>query len=245
MSRALALLALVAVVSLARAQVGEYRSDLAVGISGGVTINKVSFNPTIKQNWDTGTTFGLTIRYTCENYFGMSCAVQAEVNYAQLGWKELIETSTDTYERTVNYVQVPFLARLGYGREYRGVMGYLVLGPQIAFCVGDKAKRGGEWSDATLALRPNGVTEQYSLPIQKSFEYGLTGGLGMEVSSKIGRFLIEGRYYFALSDMFRNGKTDYFSRSANGTIIAKVSYLFDVIRTKKRTPEPVATADDD
>ncbi len=234
MKRFAVCLASLAVSCSALAQVGEYRNDLAIGVNGGVTINKVSFDPTIKQNWKMGATMGFTIRYTCENYFGMSCAIQAEVNYAQLGWKELIETSADTYERTVNYVQVPLLARLGYGKEYRGVMGYLILGPQVGFYISDKDKRGGEWSDYTLSYRPNGVTEQYDLPIQKTFEYGLTGGLGMEVSSKIGHFMVEGRYYFALSDMFKNGKSDYFARSANGTIIAKVTYLFDVIKTKRR-----------
>ncbi len=227
--------ALLLTCSAVHAQVGEYRSDLAIGINGGMTINKVSFNPTIKQKWKQGTTFGVTIRYTCEKYFGMLCAVQAEVNYTQLGWKENIETSTDTYERTVNYVTVPLLAHLAMGKEQHGVMGYLVLGPQLDFYLSDKDKRGGEWSDETLGLRPNGVTEQYSLPIQNTFGYGLTGGLGMEINTGIGHFMVEGRYYYALSDMFDNGKADYFSRSSNGTIIAKISYLFDVIKTKHRT----------
>ncbi|MCD8302166.1 MAG: PorT family protein [Prevotellaceae bacterium] len=221
----------------ARAQVGEYRNDFAIGVNGGVLFNKVSFDPTIKQNFYMGKTMGITLRYTSERYFGMCCAIQAEVNYAQMGWKELIETSTDTYERRVNYVQVPLLARLGFGKEYRGVMGYLVLGPQIAFYISDKDKRGGDWSSYTLSLRPNNVTEQYDLSIQKKFEYGLTGGAGMEVNTKVGHFMIEGRYYFGLSDMFNNGKADYFARSASGAIIAKVTYLFDLIKTKRQSAE--------
>ena len=222
------------VVDVSMAQVGEYRSDLAIGVNGGYALNKVSFDPTIKQKYHGGMMGGITIRYTSERYFGICCALQAEVNYAQLGWKENIETSTDTYERAVNYIQVPLLARLGYGKENKGVMGYLVLGPQLGFYLNDKEKRGGEWSEATLALRPNLVTAQYTLPIQHTFEYGLTGGLGAELSSKAGHFLLEGRYYFALSDLFKNGKADYFSRSANGAIIVKLSYLLDIIKTKKQ-----------
>ncbi|MCD8303950.1 MAG: PorT family protein [Prevotellaceae bacterium] len=233
MRRTLATLALALVACSALAQVGEYRSELAVGVNGGLVYNRVSFDPTVKQQFLSGSTMGVTLRYTCERYFGMRCAVQAEVNYTGLGWREVIETSEDTYQRRVSYVQVPFLASLGFGKEYGGVMGYLVLGPQIAFYLSDSDKRGGEWTDETLALRPNQVTEQYDLPIQKTFEYGLTGGLGFEVNTRrAGHFAIEGRYYFALSDMFNNGKADYFSRSANGTIIAKVTYLFDVIKTK-------------
>ena len=163
----------------------------------------------------------------------MLCAIQAEVNYAQLGWKEKIETSDDRYSRTINYVQVPLLARLGFGKEVKGVMGYLVLGPQLGFYLSDKDKRSGTWSAATLALRPNNVIKQYDLPIQNHFEYGITGGLGMEMNTKkAGHFMIEGRYYFALSNIFHDGKADTFGRSANGAIVAKVSYLFDVFSRK-------------
>jgi len=215
------------------AQVGEYRSALALGVNGGYNWNKVSFDPTIKQKYHGGTTLGFTMRYTCERYFKMLCAVQAEVNYAQLGWTEVIETSDDKFSRTINYVQVPFLARLGMGKEVKGMMGYLVLGPQLGFYISDKDKRSGTWSAATLAQRPNNVVEQYSLPIQNHFEYGITGGLGMEVNTKkAGHFSIEGRYYFALSNIFHDGKADTFGRSANGAIVAKVTYLFDVFSRK-------------
>jgi hypothetical protein len=215
------------------AQVGKYRSALAIGVNGGYILNKASFDPTIKQSYHGGITGGLTLRYTCEKYFAMLCAVQAEVNFAQMGWKENIETSTDTYSRTVNYIQVPLLAHLGFGKEAGGVMGYLVLGPQLGFYLSDSDKRGGEWSAVTLDLRPNHVTAQYDLPIQRTFEYGITGGLGFAVNTRrAGHFMIEGRYFFALSDMFKNGKADAFGRSANGAIVAKASYMFDLFSRK-------------
>lgn len=217
----------------AKAQVGEYRNALALGVNGGYVLNKVSFDPTIKQSYHGGASMGLTLRYTCEKYFKVLCALQFEANYAQLGWKEFIETSNDTYSRTVNYIQVPFLARLGFGREEKGVMGFLVLGPQVDFYLNDRDKRGGEWSSETLASRPNHVTQQYDLPIQNTFEYGITGGLGLEVNTRhAGHFMIEGRYYYGLSNMFHDGKSDPFGRSANGTIVAKATYLFDLFRRK-------------
>lgn len=214
----------------ASAQVGELRNDFAIGVNGGVVMDKISFDPTIKQVFKPGPSCGITARYTCEKYFNLVCAIQAEINYAQMGWKELIETSTDTYERHINYLQVPLLARLGIGKEKRGVMGYLILGPQLGFCLGDKEKRGGEWSETNLHLRPNYVIQQYDLPIQRKFDYGITGGLGLEVSTAIGHFMLEGRYYFGLSDIFNNGKADKFGRSAHGAIVAKVTYLVDVGR---------------
>lgn len=217
---------------LAIAQVGAHRADLAVGVSGGYTLNQVSFNPTIKQAWKGGNTWGLTIRYTCEKYLAAICALQAEVNYTNLGWKEVIEPQygTDTYNRDIHYLQVPLLARLGWGRELRGLQGYLILGPQVAFCIGSKEHYSDPWAGTP---RPNNVTQQYGRDVENFFEYGITAGLGMEVSTRhAGHFLIEGRYYYGLADIFYNSKRDPFGRSANGAIIIKATYLFDLLRTK-------------
>ncbi|MGN1256060.1 MAG: porin family protein [Bacteroidaceae bacterium] len=234
MKKLLFLICFFALCPAVHAQVGEPRQDLSVGVSGGYILNKVSFNPTIKQDFHTGTTFGVTLRYTCEKYFAALCALQAEVNYTEMGWKENIETSEDTYERQINYIQIPLLANLGFGRERGGAKGFIVLGPQIAFCINEQEKKSGEWSEETLSKRPNQITEQYTLKVQKKFEYGLTGGAGLDVCTRSGHhFLLEGRYYYALSDIFKNSKKDTFGRSANGAIIIKASYLFDIIKTKK------------
>lgn len=218
--------------TLASAQVGEARNDLAIGVNGGYVMNQVSFNPTIKQTMHPGMTCGATVRYTCEKYFSAICAVQAELNYTQLGWKEKIEDSDDTYQRDINYIQLPLFARMAWGREQRGLQFFFMLGPQFNFYLSDNDKRGGEWSAKTLATRPNNVTAQYDLEVQNKFEYGLSGGLGVELSTAIGHFQLEGRYYYALSDMFSNGKKDPFGRSANGAIIIKATYLMDLLRTK-------------
>ena len=91
----------------ARAQVGEARSDLAIGVNGGINLSSVTFNPTIKTTNLMGMCGGLAIRYPCEKYFTAICALQMEINYAQRGWKEDIEDgSGNTYQRTTNYLEV-------------------------------------------------------------------------------------------------------------------------------------------
>ena len=225
------------------AQVGQGRNDLAVGVTGGWALNKVSFNPTIKQSYHGGPTMGLVVRYTCEKYFNALCALQGECLWTSLGWKEFIEVSEDTYSRDVSYAQIPLLANVGFGRERGGVRGFLCVGPQLNFLLSEKEHRGGAWDEPLV--RPNNVTMQYGRDIERTFEYGLTGGLGMDVSTRSGHhFLLEGRYYFALSDIFRNSKKDPFGRSANGAIIVRVSYLFDVIRTKHLEQEKLPKAEE-
>jgi hypothetical protein len=73
-----------------------------------------------------------------------------------------------------------------------------------------------------------------NISIENKFDYGITAGLGCEFHTKLGHFMIDGRYYFGLSDVFNNGKKDLFARSAHGTIIAKVTYLFDVNNRKSK-----------
>ena len=68
--------------------VGEPRNGIAVGFSGGVVLNSVGFDPTIKQQMHIGPTLGVVARFTSEKYFSTYCALQVELNYAQLGWKE-------------------------------------------------------------------------------------------------------------------------------------------------------------
>ena len=228
----LLLLSVVCCLSSVYAQVGEPRTDFAIGVNGGFVMNKVSFKPSVRQTFKNGAVFGVTARYTCEKYFNMLCAFQAEINYSQAGWKEKTETGDNLYQRTVHYVQLPLLANLGFGRERGGVKGFLNIGPQLGYCFGETEKTTGNGS-GYVSPQLDGLPNQHELNVQRKFEYGITGGLGMDVSTKSGHhFIIEGRYFYALSDIFKNSKKDPFARSANGTIIAKVSYLFDIKKTK-------------
>lgn len=213
----------------ALAQVGEPRSQFAVGVSGGYNLNSVRFTPTVKQSNKGGLTGGLTVRYTCEKYFKTICAIQGELNFSQLGWKEITkDNSTYTYQRTVNYLQIPLLTRLGWGQEKRGFQGYFLVGPQLGYCVGESEDRPSDWA-AFIQSRPNSkLTPIYDKKLDNKLDYGITGGLGLELSTAIGHFLLEGRYYYGLGDMFKNSKKDIFARSDNATITIKASYLIDI-----------------
>lgn len=210
------------------AQVGELRSNLAVGFNGGYNLSKVDFSPTIKQNLHPGLTGGLTLRYTTEKYFSLICAAQLEVNFAQRGWSEIIDDgSNNTYSRTTNYVEIPFLAHIGWGKEDRGLQFFINAGPQLGLYLSDSEHVGESWD---VSNRPNNIIEQYGKEIENTLEYGIAGGAGLELKTGIGNFIIEGRYFFGLSDMFGNSKADPFGRSANTTITAKISYLIDITK---------------
>ena len=115
----------------ATAQLGEERHNFAVGINGGLNMNSVSFDPKIKQNTLNGMEMGVTMRYGSGN----------------------------TYSRTMNYVEIPLLAHLAFGKDAlnRGVKFFINAGPQIGFFLSDKEEMSDNWD---TSQRPNGVTEQ-------------------------------------------------------------------------------------
>lgn len=220
------------------AQVGERRNELRVGVTSGISMNSVDFDPTIKQGKLMGYTGGVAMKYTCEKYFNTVCALQVELNYAKLGWKEDIQSYAgeklpDTYQREINYIQLPMFAYLGWGREEKGFMFYILAGPQIGYCFSDASKKSSTWTLNSEGNpdRPNNMYAQYDLKIDHKFDYGIAAGIGLELNTaKIGHFTVEGRYYYGLSDIFGNSKKDVFSRSANGTIFVKIGYYITLIK---------------
>lgn len=216
---------------LVKAQVGAARYDLAIGATAGITMNRVDFEPSIRQQNLLSPTFGVVFRYTSERYFTMYCAFQAELNYARLGWKEDVVNSVgermpDRYQRGIHYVQLPLLASLGWGREYRGLMFRVLLGPQLGVYLSDsEQQKNFTYNAQGHPERPNNVYQQYGMPVKNKIDYGLAGGLALEWSNSLGHFYAEGRYYYGLADLFGNGKADVFSRSANQTISIKLGYL--------------------
>ena len=210
-------------------QITAYRNNLAIGFNAGATFNNVNFSPNIKQGTHQGLVGGFTTRYISEKYFAMICGLQVECNFSQRGWKEKIEDGTgNTYQRTLNYVEIPFLAHLAFGADHRGGRFFVNAGPQFAFFLNDKEERGGGvWNPN---YRPNNVVYQYGKAVENKLDYGITGGLGVELLTGIGHFLVEGRYYYGLSDIYRNSKKDDFSRSGLSTIYGKITYLFDLTK---------------
>ncbi len=216
------------------AQIEEMRQNFAVGVSGGVNLNSVSFSPTINQNSQMGITGGLTARYISEKYFAMICGAQVELNISQRGWTERFEyideqgnTVEDTslgYSRKMTYIDIPFLAHLAFGKDY-GAQFFLNLGPQISFLIGESE----EMRNIDMNSLTDTQKEVYGNKIPNKFDYGITGGAGLELrTKKAGSFIVEGRYYFALSDFYSTTKKDYFARAAHGTISVKLTYLFDL-----------------
>lgn len=225
----------------------EYCNDLAIGFNGGLNMSSVSFTPKVSQAKLNGITGGLSLRYVCEKYFSTVCSLYGEINYSQMGWKEdivdvndmpVINTTTglpEEYSRTVNYIQVPLMAHLAWGREQKGFAFFVNLGPQFGIYMSESTKTNFDFSDRNAADRVNPVCAQDTMAVENKFDYGIAAGAGIEFSHpKVGHFLLEGRYYYGLGNIYGDSKRDYFGSSNFGTITVKLAYLFDIVRTRRQ-----------
>lgn len=231
---------------LAKAQVGEHRSTFSIGANGGYNMTTIRFTPKVVQKMKGGLTGGLSMRYTVEKYFATIASVAAEVNYGQMGWNEDIRDMNDQpvinattglpeeYSRTINYIQVPIMAHLAWGRETRGVNFFVNAGPQFGYYLSESTKTNFDWDTKNMPDRANSIVAQDTMSVENKFDYGIAAGVGMEYSHpKAGHFLLEARYYYGLGNIYGDSKRDYFGSSNFGTITVKLAYLFDVTRYRK------------
>ena len=201
--------------------------EFAVGFSGGTTLSSVGFTPSVPQKSLTGFTAGLTGRIN----MGKSVGLQLELNYAQQGWKENFDDLEDEngvagtfshyqYSRLLNYIQLPLYTRIRFGGKK--VVSFIHLGPQIGYMIGESTKEN------LNGAQPGRVNAQHEMPVQKRFEWGLSGGGGIEIRTGIGYFILEGRYLYSLGDIYKTRREDFFSKASGQTITIKLSYLMPI-----------------
>ena len=223
------------------AQIGEHRNTLSVGPTAGWNITNIKFTPKVEQKGLGGFSGGVALRYTVEKYFSTICSIQLEMNYAQMGWKEDIKDINDNpvinattgvaenYSRTINYIQVPFLAHLAWGKEKKGLNFFVNAGPQLGAYISESTKSNFDFDKRNTTDRVSSVVAQDTMKVEKKFDYGIAAGLGVEYSiPKVGHFLLEGRYYYGLGNIYGDSKRDYFASSNYQTISIRLTYLFDL-----------------
>ncbi len=204
-----------------QAQKESFNQQLYVGASFGTTFSKIDFVPKVPTKLKMGYTGGVTLRWITENHLGL----QAEINLAQQGWDEKFEEQPEyKYARTLNYIEVPILTHIYFGNDRFRF--FVNLGPKVGYLIGEST------DDNLNGAEANRVNAQHDMSVEKKFDWGLCGGPGIEFHTGIGTFILEGRYYYALGDVFKSRKEDFFSKSTSQVITAKVSYLIP-LRKKK------------
>lgn len=208
---------------LATAQT-HYEGQISVGGKGGVSLSRVNFNPSVEQIMLPGMTAGVMFRYIEEKNFGLI----AELNMTQRGWKENFEESDYNYNHRFTYLELPIMTHIYFGN--RRVKGFFNLGPEINVMLGDGIKSNFAYQDAAdmeYFINDTRHIEQMTMDIKNRFDYGICGGAGMEINlNSKHSLLLEGRFYYGLTDIFPNHKTDIFSSSNSMTVTVTLGYFY-------------------
>lgn len=204
----------------------KFAPEWNVGIGFGPTFSSVDFRNQRGTSVSTKSYMqyhgGIAVRYLSDKNLGLL----VELNYSQQGWDEDFKdkpTPEASFSHTLNYFELPVMTHIYFGRKVRFIFN---VGPKFSFLMSDSEKM----SDNLAAYLASGevnsldITHQYYRMAEKKFDYGIIAGMGMEVRTGVGNFTLEGRYTIGFGDIYNNTKADYFQRSANRVISARLTY---------------------
>lgn len=204
----------------------HYVPHIMVGARAGMTMSNVTFSPGVEQKLAMGYTFGASFTYAEERHVGL----RVELGIAQRGWKEDFEDLGDqfSYERKLTYINLPVMTHIFFGS--RKVKCLFNLGPEFGYCIAESINANFDYMHPTQVPgfpTRNRSYEQLYMDVKNRFDYGITGGVGVEyVINKKNSIQLEARYYFGLGNIYPSSKKDVFSASRNQTISVALAYQF-------------------
>jgi hypothetical protein len=215
---------LVAMMALLATAQTPYEGTIAVGGKAGASFSRINFNPSVQQMMLPGMTAGVMFRYVEEKHFGLV----AELNMTQRGWKENFEESDYNYCHRFTYLELPIMTHIFFGNQR--IKGFFNLGPEINVMLGDGIKSNFAYQDAAdmdYFINDTRRIEQMTMKINNRLDYGICGGAGMELNLNAKHsLLLEGRFYYGLTDIFSSHKTDTFSSSNSMTVTVTLGYFY-------------------
>ena len=222
--RRIAFFILLIVAALTTTAQTHYEGTIAVGGKAGATLSRVNFNPGVQQSMLPGMTFGAMFRYIEEKHFGLI----AELNLAQRGWKEAFDDADYSYSHRFTCIELPVMTHIYFGSDR--ARGFFNLGPELSVMIADGISSNFSYQDAASMdyfIHDTRHIEQMTLNVKNRLDYGICGGAGMEINlNSKHSLLLEGRFYYGLTDVFPNHKTDTFSSSNSMTISLTLGYFY-------------------
>jgi hypothetical protein len=228
-------------------------NEIKLGLHGGLSIPNIKGNTEQSKGFSSrlGPNFGLFGELIMSNHFSLVM----EVNYASQGGKRnglqpITNLPSDLQlplgmtlyanfhnETILDYIEIPVVARLGYGRQLRV---FVNAGPYIGFLVRAKTITSGT---STVYLDPAG-TQLFLLPpdyqpLMLSFDattsvredvrstnLGIVGGGGLLYPLGSGSVILEAHFSLGLSNVQRNVETG--GKNHTGAVVITVGYALPI-----------------
>lgn len=214
MKRLFIILALVLlVIDFSYAQDQEFKPVYSFGVKQGINYSSVNFSPRIKQGLTLGYCGGIAYKYQNEKYF----AIQLELNYTQKGWAENLDTINNSYNRKLNYIELPLITHVVLGKQPK-LKFYINLGTSFGYLLSEKE---------TLEVNNEDFRrEYYEKKVENYFDYSALGELGLISKTGIGDFQIGLRYQFTFTNLFKGTSETVYDYSHNQILCFSITYFF-------------------
>ena len=224
MMRRLAFILTLAFAALTASAQVHYEGNIAVGGKAGASLSRVNFSPTVQQTMLPGMTAGVMFRYIEEKNFGLV----AELNLTQRGWKEAFDDADYYYSHRLTYLELPVMTHIFFGNQR--AKGFFNLGPELNVMLGDGVNSNFDYQhagDIDYFVQNSRHIEQMTMDVKNRLDYGICAGAGMELNLNAKHsLLLEGRFYYGLTDVMPNHKTDVFSGSNSMSITVTLGYFY-------------------
>jgi len=193
-------------------QTNQFVPVSSFGIRQGANLSFVEFSPSVGEGFIYGYNGGLVYRFTNEELF----AIQVELNYSQKGWIEEFDTISNSYNRKLSYIELPFLAQIYFGK--RDLNYYVNLGTAFAYLISEK--------ESMEIGNPLYTREYYDKSIENNFDYSVVVELGLRYDSKIGALNLGVRYYYTVTSLYKFDADNLYEISRNQVLNLSLTYFF-------------------
>ncbi len=196
-----------------------------LGVKKGISLSQVDFsdvdpnyNIIINQEQLRGNITGIALHVRQ----GKHTALQFELNLIDKGWKQLLNDNS-SFTSSLKYLNIYTQTHvlIGSGK----LKPLLSAGPYLNFLVKSE-------NDEIPESQEENIPFVYNKDTDNKVEFGLGVGGGLSYESKIGLFLIEGKYSLGLSNIIEKQTATDPAFSRHQTIEISVQYFYQIFKNK-------------
>lgn len=207
------LLSVVTIRAFSQEQQTNYENKMTpkIGIKGGVNLTNLRTPDVDDRNMKVGGNFGVYAKLPVTSGFSIQPEVLYSMKGAQLNYNNAIQGS-GKLKYNLNYVEVPLLAVFNLGKNFN-----IHAGPYVSYLASAKVKDVNSDGDVNH-------TTELNKDNFKTFDYGLAGGIGFDVSN----FTIGARYNYGLNEIGKSGSFagETASKAKNSAASIYVGFAF-------------------
>lgn len=197
-------------IAFGQAEENNYPKQMGFGIKAGATYSSLVIGIPLQQmSASIEPSFGLIFNYIDKKTVG----IQLELNYVSKSWEEN-PSGNYLFNAKLDYIEIPMLTTLHFGNRLKFLVNF---GPYISILLNEKISHNIDESSTYFEYYKNRST--------RKGDFGMIGGAGLRLQTKLGLFQLEGRYTYGFQNLydFEENNLDY---SYMTTIGVYLSYQF-------------------